>query len=575
MTTARAKPTDREHYSYAVYADPAMAEAFERCASAVRSAACSSESQERVITSFSRRCLADDPRRRHRHRPRGDRAGAQGRGGHRRGRVGRDARGRRRRRAADAHATGDVRSRRRARLAFGDRSFDAVVCLRVLMHTPGWRESLDRAVPRRARARGVRLSGARRAPPRFRPRRAQAAQAAGARVEAYRVFTDRAVRRRARAAGLPRRRAAPAVRPADRASTSARLGGGDRADRRRSVARLGLRAPRRFAGDGRGGALRVLVTGATGFTGGHLARALVRRGYDVRARSSATKSRVARSLARERRRRSSRGDLADDAVARRGRHATSTSSITSRRSTARPGCRDETYRAVNAGAVRTLIDAAARNGVRRVVHCSTVGVHGDVEHPPANEDAPLRPGDVYQETKLEGERIARAGVGRHRRRGRHRAADRHLRARRSPAAQAVSRRRAPPVRDSRLRPDLLSPDLHRRSGRGVPVVRRGAGRRGPDVHPGRRRGHDAQRAGGADCGGSRRAADRVAPAGVAVLGGRRAVRRRSARRSASSRRSTAGASTSSPRAARSTSRARDTELGLRAGQGQGLTRRRI
>ena len=42
-----------------------------------------------------------------------------------------------------------------------------------------------------------------------------------------------------------------------------------------------------------------------------------------------------------------------------------------------------------------------------MVHCSTVGVHGDVEHPPANEDAPLRPGDVYQETKLEGERIAR------------------------------------------------------------------------------------------------------------------------------------------------------------------------
>jgi nucleoside-diphosphate-sugar epimerase len=30
-----------------------------------------------------------------------------------------------------------------------------------------------------------------------------------------------------------------------------------------------------------------------------------------------------------------------------------------------------------------------------------------VEHPPANEDAPLRPGDVYQATKLEGERLAR------------------------------------------------------------------------------------------------------------------------------------------------------------------------
>ena len=48
-------------------------------------------------------------------------------------------------------------------------------------------------------------------------------------------------------------------------------------------------------------------------------------------------------------------------------------------------------------------EQSARAGVRRVVHCSTVGVHGDIEHPPANEDAPLRPGDVYQRTKVEGE----------------------------------------------------------------------------------------------------------------------------------------------------------------------------
>jgi nucleoside-diphosphate-sugar epimerase len=71
------------------------------------------------------------------------------------------------------------------------------------------------------------------------------------------------------------------------------------------------------------------------------------------------------------------------------------------------GLRDDAYRAVNASAVRSVIHAARAGGARRVVHCSTVGVHGDVEHPPANEDAPLRPGDIYQQTKLEGERIAR------------------------------------------------------------------------------------------------------------------------------------------------------------------------
>jgi nucleoside-diphosphate-sugar epimerase len=75
------------------------------------------------------------------------------------------------------------------------------------------------------------------------------------------------------------------------------------------------------------------------------------------------------------------------------------------------GLRDDEYRAVNADAVRTVVSAAAIGGARRVVHCSTVGVHGDVEHPPANEDAPLKPGDIYQVTKLEGERAARE-VGR-------------------------------------------------------------------------------------------------------------------------------------------------------------------
>jgi len=71
------------------------------------------------------------------------------------------------------------------------------------------------------------------------------------------------------------------------------------------------------------------------------------------------------------------------------------------------GLREDEYRAVNARAVGTVIEAASRVGVKRVVHCSTVGVHGDVDRPPADEDAPLKPGDVYQVTKLEGERLAR------------------------------------------------------------------------------------------------------------------------------------------------------------------------
>jgi nucleoside-diphosphate-sugar epimerase len=148
--------------------------------------------------------------------------------------------------------------------------------------------------------------------------------------------------------------------------------------------------------------LRVLVTGATGFTGGHLARALRARGDDVRAlvrdparASDLTKTGVELVT----------GDLRDGGAvgaAARGVEVVYHIAAIYRQA----GLRDEEYRAINAEAVRGVIEAAARAGARRVVHCSTVGVHGDVEQPPADEDAPLRPGDIYQVTKLAGERIA-------------------------------------------------------------------------------------------------------------------------------------------------------------------------
>ena len=149
--------------------------------------------------------------------------------------------------------------------------------------------------------------------------------------------------------------------------------------------------------------MRALVTGATGFTGGHLARGLARRGYTVRAlvRDPARAGDLAASGVEL-----ATGDLRDrpslDAAAR-GMDVVFNVAAIYRQA----GLATEAYRAVNATAVGDVIAAAANAGVRRVVHCSTVGVHGDVEHPPANEDAPLKPGDVYQDTKLEGEQIAR------------------------------------------------------------------------------------------------------------------------------------------------------------------------
>jgi nucleoside-diphosphate-sugar epimerase len=60
----------------------------------------------------------------------------------------------------------------------------------------------------------------------------------------------------------------------------------------------------------------------------------------------------------------------------------------------------------NVQGTKNMLDAAVKAGVQRFVHCSTVGVHGDIRKPPANEDAPYAPGDYYQESKTAGEKIA-------------------------------------------------------------------------------------------------------------------------------------------------------------------------
>ncbi|HUF46356.1 MAG TPA: NAD-dependent epimerase/dehydratase family protein [Vicinamibacterales bacterium] len=149
--------------------------------------------------------------------------------------------------------------------------------------------------------------------------------------------------------------------------------------------------------------MTVLVTGATGFTGGHLVRWLATKGEQVRAlardpaRAAALTGPGASVV---------RGDLTDAESLRRALEGVEVVyNIAALYREA--GLAADTYRAVNATAVGTIVRLASAAGVRRVVHCSTVGVHGDVEAPPADENAPIRPGDIYQETKVEGEQVGR------------------------------------------------------------------------------------------------------------------------------------------------------------------------
>jgi dihydroflavonol-4-reductase len=154
--------------------------------------------------------------------------------------------------------------------------------------------------------------------------------------------------------------------------------------------------------------VKVLVTGATGFTGGHLARHLAACGRSVRAlvRPRSAESDAARALARDGIE-IAQADLTDApavAGACEGCEVVYHIAATYREA----GQKDAAYRAVNVEGTRHVLDGARAAGSARVVHCSTGGVHGHIEHPPATEDAPLAPGDIYQETKLAAEELARA-----------------------------------------------------------------------------------------------------------------------------------------------------------------------
>ena len=147
----------------------------------------------------------------------------------------------------------------------------------------------------------------------------------------------------------------------------------------------------------------VLVTGATGFTGGHLVRRLLREGWRVRVlvRTQPAAQRWQADGAE-----AVLGDLTDaHAVDRAVAGCELVFHVAALYRT--DNVPDHLFRAVNVEGTRHLLAAAQRHEVRRVVHTSTVGVHGHIAHPPADESYPFGPRDSYQRSKCEGERVAR------------------------------------------------------------------------------------------------------------------------------------------------------------------------
>jgi dihydroflavonol-4-reductase len=147
--------------------------------------------------------------------------------------------------------------------------------------------------------------------------------------------------------------------------------------------------------------IRALVTGATGFTGSHLVQDLVRSGQSVRA--LARNPGRARSLPAEAE--VMTGDITDPSVVERAVKGCDVVYHLAA-SFREAGIPDSRYREVHVDATRRLLEAARAEGITRFVHCSTIGVHSHIAHPPADETCPHQPGDIYQQTKSEGERAA-------------------------------------------------------------------------------------------------------------------------------------------------------------------------
>ena len=144
----------------------------------------------------------------------------------------------------------------------------------------------------------------------------------------------------------------------------------------------------------------VLVTGATGFTGQVVVRKLCERGLKVRAIARATSDRGALAgLPIE----WITGQVYDPAVVARAVEGVG-HILHVAASYRQAGVADAEYRRVHVESTQLLAGAALRQpGFQRLVLVSTVGVHGHIEHPPADETAPFAPGDIYQRTKAEAE----------------------------------------------------------------------------------------------------------------------------------------------------------------------------
>jgi nucleoside-diphosphate-sugar epimerase len=146
---------------------------------------------------------------------------------------------------------------------------------------------------------------------------------------------------------------------------------------------------------------RAFVTGASGFTGSYLCSALIKKGYSVTAlvrKSSKVEHLQKKGITLV------EGDLANPGSLK-GK-IKNIDLVFNIAALYRQEVSKDMFTKVHVEGTKALLDEAISAGVKRFIHCSTVGVQGEIENPPAKETAPYNPGDHYQESKLAGEKLA-------------------------------------------------------------------------------------------------------------------------------------------------------------------------
>lgn len=146
--------------------------------------------------------------------------------------------------------------------------------------------------------------------------------------------------------------------------------------------------------------MKVFVTGGTGFTGAALVGRLLDAGHEVSVLDK--QAGLADAELRERGARIDYGSVTDrDTVARGSQGAEVVMHLAA--AFRELGVGDRVYKSVNALGTRIVAEEALKAGARKLVYCSTQGVHGHIAAPPGDETSPIAPADYYQQTKYEGE----------------------------------------------------------------------------------------------------------------------------------------------------------------------------